>query len=511
VAVASFLLLALAPIDAHAQLRGLGGGGGGIGGTGIGGSVPGIGSSNLATGLPGAGPSLPSQQPEGVTFGLSVPTNFGATTPALPSPNVTGTLANSPTTAITNTLGTPLPNLGRPPVATPAQPRRSGVPPVGENRYVPDEVVVRLPSNLSAQTLDELARRHRLTRSDSQNIALIGTTIHRWRITDRRSVSDVIRGLEADAGVSGAQPNYRFTLQQSPAADGLQADQYALAKLNAPQAHRLATGNKVLVAVIDSGIDTSHPEIAGQVADSFDAVDSIDTAHSHGTAMAGAIIAHARLTGVAPAARILAVRAFDGSGASAEGTTLSILRGLDWAVARGARVINMSFAGPNDPEIALGLAAAQRKGVVLVAAAGNLGPKSPPLYPAADPNVIAVTATDAQDQLLAVASRGRHIAVAAPGVDILAPAPGGGYQLSTGTSIAAAQVSGVAALLLELQPGLKPGALRKILLSTATDLGPKGRDDQFGAGLTDANRAILALNAASAAARPKPTNVSAAR
>jgi subtilisin family serine protease len=170
----------------------------------------------------------------------------------------------------------------------------------------------------------------------------------------------------------------------------------------------------------------------------------------------------------------------------------------------------MSFAGPNDPQIALGLAAAQRKGVVLVAAAGNLGPKSPPLYPAADPNVIAVTATDVQDQLLAVASRGRHIAVAAPGVDILAPAPGGGYQLSTGTSIAAAQVSGVAALLLELQPGLKPDALRKILLSTAMDLGPKGRDDQFGAGLADANRAILALNAASAA-RPKSTNVSATR
>jgi len=311
--------------------------------------------------------------------------------------------------------------------------------------------------------------------------------------------------------VSGAQPNYRFTLQQQNGpTNSLQADQYALAKLKTPQAHRLATGSKMLIAVIDSGIDTSHPEIAGQVADSFDAVDSIDIAHSHGTAMAGAIIAHARLTGTAPAARILAVRAFDGSGASAEGTTLTILRALDWAVARGARVINMSFAGPNDPEIALGLAAAQRKGVVLVAAAGNLGPKSPPLYPAADPNVIAVTATDAQDQLLAVASRGRHIAVAAPGVDILAPAPGGGYQLSTGTSIAAAQVSGVAALLLELQPGLKPDALRKILLSTATDLGPKGRDEQFGAGLTDANRAILALNAASAA-RPKPTNVSAAR
>jgi hypothetical protein len=80
--------------------------------------VPGIGSSGLGAGLPGAGPSLPSQQPEGVTLGLSVPTNFGATTPALPRPDLTGTLTNPPTAAITNALGTPLPNLGRPPVAT---------------------------------------------------------------------------------------------------------------------------------------------------------------------------------------------------------------------------------------------------------------------------------------------------------------------------------------------------------------------------------------------------------
>ena len=153
--------------------------------------------------------------------------------------------------------------------------------------------------------------------------------------------------------------------------------------------------------------------------------------------------------------------------AKSESTTLAILKGIDWAVARGARVINMSFAGPQDPEIARALAAARRKGVLLVAAAGNAGPQSPPLYPAADPNVIAVTATDADDRLLKVANRGRHIALAAPGVDIVLPATGGGYQVSSGTSVAAAHVSGIAALLLELKPGLAPDAARKILQSTA--------------------------------------------
>ena len=137
-----------------------------------------------------------------------------------------------------------------------------------------------------------------------------------------------------------------------------------------------------------------------------------------------------------------------------------------------------------------------------MAAAGNAGPQSPPLYPAADPNVIAVTATDADDRLLKVANRGRHIALAAPGVDIVLPATGGGYQVSSGTSVAAAHVSGIAALLLELKPGLAPDAARKILQSTARDLGPKGRDDQFGAGVANAYRAVRSL-------RPEVTPVAA--
>ena len=100
------------------------------------------------------------------------------------------------------------------------------------------------------------------------------------------------------------------------------------------------------------------------------------------------------------------------------------------------------------------------------------GRNLPPLYPAADPNVIAVTATDADDRLLKVANRGRQD-VMAPGVDIVLPATGGGYQVSSGTSVAAAHVSGIAALLLELKPGLAPDAARKILQSTARDLDPR--------------------------------------
>ena len=119
---------------------------------------------------------------------------------------------------------------------------------------------------------------------------------------------------------------------------------------------------------------------------------------------------------------------------------------------------------------------------MLIAAAGNAGPKSPPLFPAADPNVIAVTATDTDDAIFSGAVRGDHIAVAAPGVDILAPAPDGTYQFTTGTSVASAEVSGVAALLIERNPSLTPADVRRILMATAKDLGPKGKDRDFGAG-----------------------------
>jgi len=258
----------------------------------------------------------------------------------------------------------------------------------------------------------------------------------------------------------------------------------------------------VLVAVIDSGIDVTHPALTGVVEKSYDALNSNEGPHSHGTSIAGIIAGHARLTGAAPAVRILAARAFSAT----QGSTISIISSIDWATAQGARVINMSFAGPSDPALGRALAAAKQKGVVLVAASGNAGPKSPPLWPAADPNVIAVTATDYDDHLYPMANRGSHVAIAAPGVDILVAIPGETYKMESGTSFSAGFVSGVAALLLERKPQLTPEAVKKVLLSTARDLGPKGRDDQFGAGLMDAFQAVTAVEKATDAALQVPAH-----
>ena len=361
-------------------------------------------------------------------------------------------------------------------------------------RRIANELVAEIDGSLSDAQADELARRHRLERIGSQNFPLIGGTIGLFRIVDRRTVETASLELATEASVRSVQPNFRYVLQDQKAAltEGDPA-QYALQKLRLPQAHALAHGANVTVAVIDSGIDVRHPELANAVVDSFDALGSREGPHVHGTGIAGAIVSHGRLMGSAPAARILAIRAFGVAASGAASTSFVILKGLDYAAAHGAQIVNMSFAGPKDGLIERGIAAVAAKGILMVAAAGNGGPKSPPLYPAANPNVIAVSATDAQDRLFAASNRGSHIAIAAPGVDIFLPAPNEKYQMTSGTSFSAAFVSGLAALMLERNPVLKPDQVRAILVKTARDLGSPGRDDLFGAGEADAFAAVSAV------------------
>ncbi len=386
-----------------------------------------------------------------------------------------------------------------------AQRNTGNVPPANERRFVPDEVVLEVSNTISPAQIDALQTRFRLTRLDSQSFQLTGTTLYRWRIPNNVSVPRAVQALGGDARVTSVQPNYLFTMQDGEAKSTSEGDpaQYELAKLHLPQAHALAKGDKVLVAVIDSGVDANHPDLAGAIAETYDTLPPPFTPHKHGTAIAGLVAAHGRLMGAAPSARILAIRAFNPSDKGADGNTFSILKALDWAAAHEARVINMSFAGPADPALRRSLLAAHKKGIVLVAAAGNAGAKSPPLYPAAYPNVIAVTATDADDKLFEQSNRGSYIAVAAPGAQILVANPGGAYEMSSGTSYSAAEVSGIVALMLERKGDLSPDNVRAILMATAKDLGPKGIDPMFGAGLVDAYGALMAEEAPVTASAPQ--------
>ncbi|HHK75136.1 MAG TPA: peptidase S8, partial [Rhizobiales bacterium] len=257
-----------------------------------------------------------------------------------------------------------------------------------------------------------------------------------------------------------------------------------------------ATGRNITIAIIDSAIDLQHPELSGSVISAYDAIarGGRRGGMPHGTAIASIIAAHGELTGVAPDARLASVRAFSRSASTgpALSTTRALLKGLDWAYGQKARIFNLSFAGPRDPLFIRALERLGKEGAILIAAAGNEGPRSPRLYPAAANTVIAVTATNNKDELFSAASQGDYVEIASPGVEILVASPGAGFGFLSGTSMAAAHVSALAALILEQNPAISTSRIRKILQTTADDLGKKGPDTRFGAGRVNALAAIRA-------------------
>jgi subtilisin family serine protease len=371
----------------------------------------------------------------------------------------------------------------------------SGMPPLGETRFRDGQLVLRLSGDSLSPELLQFLQQLGITVVATVPVPIVGGALVTLELPSGLSVREAIARLESNQIVPQIAPVYVHSLAQSGGTGKGDPAQYILDKFKLEKTHQTATGKGITVAVIDSEVDKRHTELQGAISNELDTLSVKEPPHFHGTAMAGAIVSRDRLMGVAPGARIIAVRAFGEASHNSEGTTISIIMGVAWAVGQGAKVINMSFAGPRDPMLERAVKTAREQGVILVAAAGNAGPRSPPLYPGADPNVIAVTATDVRDRGFRGANQGPQLSVAAPGVEILAPAPEENYQMSTGTSIATAHVSGVVALMLERNPKLTPYDVRKILEETATDLGPRGKDAQFGWGLVNPEKALQAVDA----------------
>lgn len=333
-----------------------------------------------------------------------------------------------------------------------------------------------------------------LVLQDSISLTLLdGARIFRFSIPDDRTVDAVLAQLAGTPDVQFLVENTLYSLSGEAGGRASYVQQYALPKMRIPDTQRLVKGDGITVAVIDSAVDFSHPVLQNANIVRLDTLNQgIADPHEHGTAIAGIIAASGNMIGIAPKARIIAVRAFASEhlGEAPVTSVYALVDAIDKAFVEGARIFNMSFAGAENALFIEMIDDAYEQGAVFVAAAGNEGPDAPPAYPAAHDKVIAITATDEADHVFEGANRGGYVLAAAPGVEIFAPVAGDGFDFLSGTSFAAAHVTGIIALLMERNPDMSAENVRRVLVEAAHDLGPDGHDRDYGAGLADAYDAL---------------------
>jgi hypothetical protein len=343
------------------------------------------------------------------------------------------------------------------------------------------------------------AAAHGSSVADYFRLARLNLHVFLLNVSGDRPFAIVLQEMTADPRPLWVQRDLVFAATQSAQATPTQpasaAALYPFDRIKLGAVRGLSQGQGVKVAMVDSGVDIAHEALSGGRIAVVDVIRNSGTApaEGHGTAIAGIILGRNALAGIAPGAELLAIRAFhqtDARSTAARSSSYYLSKGISRAVDAKVQVINLSLSGPQDRLVTQTVEQALMARIAVIAAAGNAGAGAPPAYPAAQPGVIAVTATDGKDRLYKHANRGSYVTLAAPGVDILVAAPGGGYDYLSGTSMAAAYVSGLTALMIDRQAGLAPSQLRQILEATATDLGPPNRDPQFGAGRIDAAAAF---------------------
>ncbi len=242
------------------------------------------------------------------------------------------------------------------------------------------------------------------------------------------------------------------------------------------------SGLTLRIGIIDSSIDQRHNAFSNASITTQRFVDNDSPPNAHGTAIASIIASNdPQALGLAPSAQIYAAEVFDHNEQQGEfASTVSLIKALSWLVTQNVSVINISLAGPSNRLLETALTRVREKGVLAIAAAGNGGPMAQPMYPAAYPEVVAVTATDDRGRAFRLANRGEYVDIAAPGVNIRHAQAGGGFAASSGTSYAVPFVTVAAARL--LQSTAEPALMLDALYASARDIGAPGRDQIYGYG-----------------------------
>lgn len=377
-----------------------------------------------------------------------------------------------------------------------SQPAR-GMQPIPKAEYIANELLLQFPPELGGRNVGDIVAAFGGEIFVAADDPLTKIGYYRVRFPDGTDVMAIAPILVEETPVEAAEPNYLAHAMFDNPNDPLYAQQWALIRTQVPAAWELTVGQSdVLVAVLDSGVDPAHPELGDALTAGWDFIADDDDPfdeEGHGTAMAGIIAAAINneqgIAGIAPGIKLMPVRVLDGAG---KGSYAEVMGGLIYAADRGARVINMSFGGYGKSRaLSLALTYAHQKGALLMGAAGNEGVNAS-VFPAADPLVIGVASTNAENERSDASNWGMHVLLTAPGERVPTLLPNERYALVTGTSAATAQVTGIAALALSINPALLNAQCAQLLVDTAEDLGPPGWDESFGFGQINAAHAVTA-------------------
>ncbi len=345
-----------------------------------------------------------------------------------------------------------------------------------------------------ARALREIAAEYRLQPIDGWAMQSLRIYCEVFEVGPERSVDGLIAALAKDARVESVQRMQQFELEASAGIgrwnDPYRPLQHALEDLRITEAHRWATGRGVLIAVVDTGVDVSHRELSGQIAEAKDFTNASAAAPAdrHGTAVAGIIASVAGnrqgIVGVAPGAKLLALKACEQRRADGNGvcTSFSLARAIDHAIVVGSNVLNLSLGGPPDRLLERLLVSAIEQGIVVISAFGDSGGRAS--FPASMDGVIGVGDENSS-------SDARWLK--APGLEVLTLVPPDDYDFLSGSSLAAAHVSGIVALLLERAPALRAVEIERLLTRTSQRV---ARDDSSAGVMVSACAALAEITGA---------------